>query len=302
MKVAAVIVSFNPDSNLTRLVDVLHRQVQRVIVVDNASANSAVIAELDGFENVDVVRMQENTGIARALNIGLMQAESMGVDLVLTMDQDTLVPGDYVDRMLSFYRQQVRESPRVGMVSPVFLDANSGTYSGFVKLSRFWMSFKKHPYQECPVVTSFAVSSGSFLPMDVYKALGGFREDFFIDHVDSEYCLRMEKAGYCILANPDVIVRHAIGNREKRRLLGITIKPNHHNAVRRYYIARNGVLTAKAYFSHFPSFLFLLMLRNVHEILGILFYESDKLGKLKNFAIGIWHGLLDKTGVFGGAR
>src|SRR5215210_3593875 len=73
------------------------------IVVDNDSAEPP---ELPSW--VRLIRNKENVGFARAHNKGI--AASTG-DIVVLINPDTVVEGDFFDKLESFFR----ENPKVGI-------------------------------------------------------------------------------------------------------------------------------------------------------------------------------------------
>jgi rhamnosyltransferase len=151
---------------------------------------------------------------------------------------------------------------------------------------------------ESPEDALIAITSGTLIDYEIYRQIGPFRDDYFIDFIDNEYCLRVYRRGFRIAVNCDVTIDHAIGQRENRRFLSLSIKPNHHHPVRRYYIARNGVRTALEYFKPYPSYAVLILARFVHEILSILLYESKIAKKLIFFSIGVRDGIAGRMGAF----
>ena len=117
--VVAVVPVFRPGRSLTRNITVLAEQVAHVVVVDDGSGPVAdeVLGEL-AARGVEVLRLESNAGIARALNAGVERAlGDPSVDFVLTLDQDsTLCPG-FVDAALRTFAQNGAQG-RVGVVSP----------------------------------------------------------------------------------------------------------------------------------------------------------------------------------------
>jgi len=180
------------------------------------------------------------------------------------------------------------------------LDTNSNTYAKFINLTKWsWntLSCKDNPTKDVLFV-DFAITSGSLLDYNKYKENGIFREDYFIDHIDSEYCLRASTNNLKIAVNCEICIRHQIGQRTKHKFLGLTIKPNHHDASRRYYIARNGIRTILKYYRRYPSVVSLNFARLVHETISILLYEKHKINKIAALICGIFDGFIGRMGQY----
>jgi rhamnosyltransferase len=298
--VAAIIVSYFPDEGLLQLVKDLVSQVAHIFVIDNGSGDNPALNKVQELEPVIIMRLQKNMGIAYALNRGIEQAHQRNCSFIITLDQDSRLPSRYVSDMLGFYQDCLAKGFQIGMVAPDFIDVNAKTQARFSVLKKW-----QHNTVTCDLASdsrvkeldvSFAITSGSIYPITVLQAMGGFREDFFIDHVDSEYCLRLINKGYKIFVNCRVQIEHSIGKRSVHKFLGLTVKPNHHKPFRRYYIARNGVRSAIDYFLSHPSYSLLTFMRLVHEFLSILLYESDKVRKLYILTLGIFHGFIGRMG------
>ena len=106
MSVLAVIVSYYPDEQrLKRLVDLLCAQSNAVLVVDNTPATSDQVAGIlkDNFvtnENLRIIRLGNNYGIAKALNVGIEVASTEGFSHVLLSDQDSIPDNQMIAGLL----------------------------------------------------------------------------------------------------------------------------------------------------------------------------------------------------------
>ena len=65
--------------------------------------------------------------------------------------------------------------------------------------------------------------------------MGGFNDNYFIDYVDVEYCLRLNVEGYKIIQVNAARLYHNEANLEIKRIVGKTIYPYNHNPIRFYY-------------------------------------------------------------------
>lgn len=292
-RLGAVVVTYRPSDEVGSNILRIAAQVNHVCVVDN-SERPHDWGGLDG-KNITVISNAANLGIACALNQGVSMLFEHSIDDVLLFDQDSVIPDGFAEGMCHFRNRL--SHPGVSICAPNFVDVNSNTQAWFAQLGRWryrsvWCEGEGKP----PLRVNFAITSGTLFGREVWQRLGRFRDDYFIDHVDSEYCLRAARSGIPVIINCGLLLQHAIGNRTVRKLLGVTIKPNNHSPLRRYYITRNGIRVMLEYGVSYPSFVFLSLARLVHEILAVMFFESERLAKLRAILRGVVDGLLGRMG------
>lgn len=241
------------------------RQVERIYVVDNSESPVHQVADwLVTLDNVRYLPQGENLGVARALNIGAIKAVEAGYDLLLTMDQDSSAAPDMVEQMMAcLITSDPNES---GMISPFHLTKAVKAPNG-VK-----------PCQD--VMTP--MTSGCLLNLRIYQNVGPFRDDFFIDFVDNEYCLRLRRAGYSVLRANYAILQHNVGD---IRTFGPFVATNH-SPLRRYYKTRNRLYVFVEYISSFPAHCLFDLVRLAKEIVSIFLFETDKVKKFRMMLLG----------------
>jgi rhamnosyltransferase len=295
-KYACVIVTYFPDISSLEHIKRVSDLCGVVIVVDNTPLGKKL--SFPSKSNLIIHNFKENVGLAKGMNEGIEIAGKKGFENIFLLDQDSSVPNHFFGDMLRFKSEADKRRNDFAIYVPDFWDRYSESSARFPVLSRFTVRHATCgnllPSLEDKAI--IAITSGSLISYSIFKKLGPFKDGYFIDFLDNEYCLRANKMGYTVAVNCNLILNHSIGKRSRHRLLGLTIKPNHHSAVRRYYIFRNGIRTAIDYFRYYPSYALLLAARFSHEILSILLYEDNKPRKIRAIGYGIYHGLIGKMG------
>lgn len=292
METAAVVVTYNPPEGTINLLKSLLLEGIYLIVIDNGSEPTTTqqFQEFSNNQSFYWEKLDKNFGLAYGQNHGIRFAKALGVKWIFCFDQDSNIPPNYTQKMLDVY-QQYNDSPPIGILAPNYYDPNTGSQARFAKLGKIFYSH--HTCQDCSglIEVSLVISSGSLIPMSVFNEIGLFEESFFIDGIDIEFCLRALSKGYAVFVNCNCIIEHTIGNTSLEKLFGwITLKPNHHPALRKYYAARNWRILLLKYGHKFISFSLLHIARLINMILCIAFYENDKLNKFG----AIFRGLLMK--------
>jgi len=284
--VHAIIVTYNPSEDLMINVEMLLPQVNQLFIIDNGSnANSRVILEkLDGQQNVTVKYNEDNLGIATALNQGAKLALDRGCAWIATFDQDSTTEPGYIQAMLSKLESCAGNREKIAMLAPRLVDLGDQ--------DRFHLMQNDDSCR--PMKTAF--TSGALVRADVFSKVGYFRDDYFIDYVDHEFCLRLRKYGYTIMRLGSVNLFHQLGSSTNHHLLFFktNYKVTHHSPSRRYTMARNRMITYKLYALQEPRWVAADAVCWLQEIAKILCWEEEKGTKILRNVQGTWDGILGR--------
>lgn len=279
----AIIVTYHPDQAFPERLKLVLAQFPLAIVVDNASRPSSA-EMLRGLAKSPQVRLVENPGnlgIAAALNLGIQLALKENYQWVVTLDQDTQLHADFLPALFDVHLQSGGDV----MVGSNYWDVHRGR--NFVQCAE-----KGAVYRERKTL----ITSGTLAPLSLFQSIGLFREDYFIDSVDHEFSLRARAHGYRMLISCRPLMNHSIGAgvghaSQLRQFLSFN-----HSPARKYFIARNTVATATAYFLQEPAWAMRQGWRLVSDFASILLFEREKRKKAKAFMVGVMHGFTGKMG------
>jgi rhamnosyltransferase len=283
-EVCAVIVAFRPVEEHFQNALKARAQVGKLVVVDNGSSPQALAPFREARQAglFHLIENGENLGVAAALNTGIRWAKAQGCDWVVLFDQDSTVTDGMIEALLAAYRADP-DRERVGTVVPTYIDRFSGNE----------MPVERHKSGRILTVST----SSSLIPQSIFERCGDFREDFVIDQIDYEFCLRIVAAGYKIVQCRDARLLHSLGERREYGVGGKhLLTSTHHNARRRYYIMRNRVVLLRLYWRSFPRYCLNLFSLSWKDTVKILLVESDKGAKLKNTLKGVVDGVLGRMG------
>ncbi len=130
-----------------------------------------------------------------------------------------------------------------------------------------------------------------------YLAVGPFRDEFFIDYVDEEYCLRAKAKGYRIIKSRKHLMSHAIGSPTAHRMFGTSKWTTNHGPDRRYYIARNNTVLLREYGNYRGGMWAWKSLRRcLRQCKRIALYEQMKTRKIAAVIHGLWDGIRGNMG------
>lgn len=292
--VCAVMVTYHPDVELPVRLRSIFQQVARVVIVDNGSTDTelAMLREVGADPAIVLVLNSANLGLARALNIGIHRAMALGYSWALLLDQDSRVENDMVTTLLAVYKA-FPDKEHLAIIGSGFRERHRRS----PKAARFESSGEE--WDEVKEV----ITSGSLLPLKAYAAIGPFREEFFIDYVDSEYCTRAAAKGYRTVKTRRPLMSHSIGKPTQHRLLWMKKWTSNHSADRRYYIARNHtVMVRESGKYRLGAWALLGLLNCVTPLKRIALYERSKASKIAAVLQGWWDGVHGNMGPRRGQR
>lgn len=278
-KLVAVVTTFDPDFMLIeRLTLLCDQNIYSIILIDDSGVGSVdqYVSELKNL-GVIVIKNSSNLGIAASLNVGFEKAIELKADFVLTLDDDSGLSTAYVDILMSF----IIDNSNKKIVACGMIENES-----CLKIEKNSINTPKRNL----------ITSGCIYPVSVVSDIGFFNEDFFIDLVDFEFCTRLRRAGYSLFEIPEAKMTHTIGSSVVINFLGIDLIIYNHNPFRLYYQVRNVYLYIYKYLLADPIYCAYLLLNVFKTFIKIIFFESNKLTRLKFYFKGTFHGLINSGG------
>ncbi|PLW80999.1 hypothetical protein CWI75_17630 [Kineobactrum sediminis] len=251
--VTSIVVTYYPEaSELTPLLERLLQQTDRVILVDNTPGShnpilDSICAESIARERCIIIRLQENLGIAEALNTGCERARELGTDFFLLSDQDSLPDNDMVAHLLECYRISRQRYGKVAAVGPTYTDLHTGlTYPFQTQIAgRFFYSHTL-PTDEHPYIDALSlITSGTLIPVEALSEVGPMRQDLFMDYVDIEWCMRAKHLGFKLIGCGSARMSQRLGESSVRVWYFGWRNESLYGPLRLYYRLRNFVALTK---------------------------------------------------------
>jgi glycosyltransferase involved in cell wall biosynthesis len=263
-RVSALVVLCSPAKDVLTTIDSYRDQVDTVIVLDNREEpDGQLAAELES-RGVIYVSLGGNTGTAAALNEGCRRARSLGFDWVVTLDQDSTATPGMVSSLFACIELEQPLADEIDFVAPVWRQTGGppGAAGG------------------CSLDQDGAFVSGSLTRLSAVEELGGFREGLFVEHVDSEYCMRAQRRSLRIVQRQDAVLLRT--DRCLRRVtFPIPCWVTDYSPMRRYYMIRNFFQVKREHGREFPAWVVREHRYWRREILKIMLAEPHRIEKAK---------------------
>ena len=161
------------------------------LIWDNSPAGVSV-ADLP--MQVQYRHSSENVGVSGAYNYAMELAEQRGFGWLLLLDQDTILPQEFLSAMHAYASRLEREE-KVAAVAPTVL---MGTTQVSPKIMSRWGAAKDpSPGFEGPVFEELIImNSGMLLRVSALRRIGGYGMDFWLDFSDRYVCHMLANHGY----------------------------------------------------------------------------------------------------------
>ena len=287
MKIDGVVVLYGHSEKLLDNINSYIKELNKLYVVDNTPDRD--ISELFKSKKIEYIALKENKGISYALNIGAKKAISDGASWLLTMDQDSCFEKDSLKKLILHlkdikknglkFEKRLISYDQIGIISPYHK-----------------VKFNNNHKSKSVLSPLTVMTSGNLVNLDAYKKVDGYNEDYFIDCVDFEFCLKLRDNGYEILEFGDAKLNHGLGDIEEHNLFGKKTFVTNHSYIRRYYITRNRHYLFDAFDERYHLYCITELHLTRRELLKIWLFEKDKFRKTK----AVIRGYLDyKKGVVG---
>lgn len=274
-RIAAIVVTYEPSEGVSTLLSSLSDQVDTIIIIDNNSVNF----EMESSPHTHFMKLNKNEGIASAQNHGIMLAEKLGHDFVIFFDQDSIVPKGMICDLLKNYINIQERGVKLAAVGPIFQDYRFKFIYPQIKLDGKGVRTRITPENNSPPFeVSFIISSGSLMNLEVLKKIGLMKSEYFIDYVDTEWCMRAAHEGYKIYSIPTSRMDHAIGD---DNIVFLKYKLPVHSPWRRYYRMRNMYYLFKLPYVPILMKLREFVINNAHQLLLIIFSPGKRVSYLK---------------------
>lgn len=281
--VCAVVVAFFPDRDFEEHLRGLLSQAGALVVIDNTPEAERVwriALPRAGGKQSRLIENRDNVGVAPALNQGLEQALEWEFSWMLALDQDSRCYSDMVQTLSCVYA--------ACEVKPVVIGGN------YLDTRNDRTKVPVDPAGEF-LKQKTVITSGSLIDAVFAHAIGGFRDDYFIDQLDHEFCLRTRSRGGCVVISRKPVMEHSVGETGGAWVPYLGHFPSH-PPLRKYYIARNSVVTILEYWRREPEWCLRRLVRLTMGALSMLLLEKHGYSKLRAFACGVSDGLRRRMG------
>lgn len=206
-----------------------------VVLVDNGSTDGSAERLTNEFQDVEVIRNEENLGFSGGMNVGIRAALAADADYVWVLNNDVVVPAiDTVERLIAL----LEAHHNLGVITPKVMHYPHTEDVWFIQGLVNWPSGNSLHATEVVdaskrdqgvVLNDFVPFCSALFKRSIFEDVGLLPEEYFLYREDVELCSRITAKGYAIGTDPEVEVYH-----EESTSSGGGLSPTS-----TYYTARN---------------------------------------------------------------
>jgi GT2 family glycosyltransferase len=212
--VAAIVVNLNSGGMLARCLGSLAGQSlrpARTIVVDNGSTDGSVDGLEGRFPEVEVLRLGENVGFARANNLAVERVE--GCDWVALVNPDAFPQPSWLEELVeaaATRREYTFFASRLVGANATTLDGTGDFYhvSGWAWQRGHGQAIGNADDPEAAEEVFAPCAAAALYDRDAFREVGGFDESYFCYFEDIDLAFRLRLAGHRCLYVPQAVALH----------------------------------------------------------------------------------------------
>lgn len=294
--VSVVIVTKDRKKDLTACIDSYLKSTYspiEIIVVDNASRPP--VATWLKNSAVKIVNMENNVGAAAGRNFGLEKASG---DYILFTDDDATCAKDMITNLVEAFR--IKKD--AGIIQPLVYDNRNKTLlqgaghdidltTGRIKAS----GVRENDQGQYEGIREVPMCGCVWMvKREVFEKVGNYDEDYFIPYEDSDFSIRVKKAGFKLYCYSKAKTWHrglkATFVHPWIEWLGITTPE------RAYRVARNKMIFMRKH-SPFPNILvfFFVLMPTYVLIHSIIILAARRFDVLFKYILGALSGIFYAT-------
>jgi GT2 family glycosyltransferase len=232
--VAVVIVNYNGERLLPDCLAALAAQTRapaEIVVADNGSRDGSLALLRAHHPDVRILELGHNFGFAGGANRGVAATSA---PWACVLNSDATPAPDWLEQLMAAARDE-----RTWALGSVLVSASSGRIESagdqYDPAGFAYKLLRDHPLDALPAEPYPVFAAPGAAPVfrrDVFDALGGYEERFFLYYEDVDLAFRAVLAGYHALLVPRAQVVHRLGATTRS------------HARARFYVARNSVWCA----------------------------------------------------------
>lgn len=230
---------------LTSLRTTRYSRYYTIVTDDNSKDNSITYVKTN-FPEVHVVQRKTNGGFSANNNSGILYAyHKLNPDYYLLLNNDIIITDKlWLDKLVSEFESRKHDNPGIESCNLIMPDNRIQCADvGVLDNGKFkWVRYRDNPKLfKTAFYADFLLFACVLISKEAMSKIGLLDEHFWIGHEDSDWCLRVHRAGFRLLYNGKVSIVHLGGQSTSNAKDEDTRKSQFPLGIRNhtYYILKN---------------------------------------------------------------
>jgi len=216
LKVSIILLNWNNPYDTVECIESL-KEISypnyEIIVVDNNSTDDS-IKELENIRNIQLIRNDSNLGFAGGNNVGIEYALKRSSDLILLLNNDTVVDRDFLSVLVG----RAVGKKNVGIIGSKIYNYSEpakiwSAGGGITKLTKRTFQYGENKSDEKKfnreMEVDFLSGCCMLIKREVFERIGLLDAEYFMYYEDVDFCLRAKK--FCkVIYTPGAIIWHKV--------------------------------------------------------------------------------------------
>jgi len=291
MRAAVILVNYGKWNLTKKCIDSLRKSELidiSITLVDNCSPEP-VPSWVTSSDDIRFKRMKKNTGFAGGNNAGFKLSLVDEAEYTFFLNNDAEVLPETVHNLAMY----MEKNDDVGIVAPsVYWKSDpEKLWSAGGKFVRWKMRFEQVDIPEKNynpnegIQVDFVSGCAMMIRTDLFRKIGGFREDFFMYYEDADLCKKVIELGNSVAVLPSETVFHSVASGSGGELSRLAL----------YFSERNRIVLSRDMLSKSTRFVFLLYKSAVLLVLTMKFLLWQGPELVPSIWRGFFDGLAGKT-------
>ena len=230
-----------------------------IFIFDNNSKKLDHLKKLD----IEIHFNKINKGYAFAINFFIKKYINQ-YDWFCMLDQDSILDLDY----FNYINEHLNQSKlKLGLI---------GSNIIYKSLNKNIIEFKNQKkFHEKETL----ICSGTLINKYIIKKNGYLNEKLFMEYIDVEYCLRVQKNGYKNYITHKPFLIQEFGENKSNFFFGRRVNVDNHEPIRYFYRSRNFKYCLSKYFLSSKKECLLHLYNFIKMYIKVILYEEQKIKK-----------------------
>lgn len=201
-EIAVIIPTFNRKAAVLSILRDLGNQVTnhilQVYLVVDGSTDGTIDEVRNTYKRTEIVETDGDFWYTKSINLGFDTASKKGYDFYLTLNDDCVLPNDYIEKLMNSYTN-VQQGSIVGSICFSVEAPKKLVFAGVKNI--IWWRYKEIPYYSKGVVVDEDTFKGThpsaslpgrgiLIPHNTLQKVGFFNDYFVQYYSDTEFILR----------------------------------------------------------------------------------------------------------------